>query len=319
MPQAVNLVGKKFNKLTALERDFEIQKIKKSKDVWWKCQCDCGNIISVNGKTLRAGKIKSCGCEKPQYAFKDLTGQRFGRLIILEKTEERKNNSIVWKCQCDCGNICFKDSHSLNKGSTKSCGCLVKDNAKIQGLKNAQDISGQQFGHLTALYQLDEIQQGSGHFWVCQCDCGNIKKITIHNLKSGRTTSCGCIKASTGETNLNKKLQELNINFITEKTYSDLISNNQRKLKFDFYLPDYNILIEFDGEQHYLKNRYSSKDQFERDCQKNKYCLNNNIPLYRIPYSERDNILDWTCLTDILQDRFKVKYINHYNITYYND
>lgn len=54
----------------------------------------------------------------------DLTGQKFGKLLVLEKTNKRKWKSVIWKCQCDCGNIVEVDSHSLRKGNTKSCGCL---------------------------------------------------------------------------------------------------------------------------------------------------------------------------------------------------
>lgn len=39
-------------------------------------------------------------------AARNLIGERFGRLTVIEKTDKRKNGSIVWKCQCDCGNIC---------------------------------------------------------------------------------------------------------------------------------------------------------------------------------------------------------------------
>ncbi|MBR2388130.1 MAG: hypothetical protein IKB02_09880 [Clostridia bacterium] len=58
---------------------------------------------------------------------KDLTGQRFGRLVALEPTEEQKNRRIIWKCVCDCGNICFVSSKRLLYGDTQSCGCLRKE------------------------------------------------------------------------------------------------------------------------------------------------------------------------------------------------
>ena len=39
--------------------------------------------------------------------FIDLTGKRYGRLTVIEKTDQRANGSVVWRCQCDCGNECF--------------------------------------------------------------------------------------------------------------------------------------------------------------------------------------------------------------------
>ena len=61
---------------------------------------------------------------------KDLTGQRFGRLVALEPTEERKNKEIVWKCICDCGTPHFVKAHDLFSGRIQSCGCLLKDKAR---------------------------------------------------------------------------------------------------------------------------------------------------------------------------------------------
>ena len=50
--------------------------------------------------------------------IKDLTGQRFGKLTVLEITEERRNRQVVWKCQCDCGNIVYVVGGSLRNGHT---------------------------------------------------------------------------------------------------------------------------------------------------------------------------------------------------------
>jgi hypothetical protein len=59
--------------------------------------------------------------------MKDLTGQKFGRLTALEPTDKRKGTSVVWQCECECGNICEVRSTSLTTGNTKSCGCLKKE------------------------------------------------------------------------------------------------------------------------------------------------------------------------------------------------
>lgn len=72
----------------------------------------------------------------PQSGFqKDLTGKRFGRLVVLEFAEIRNHNAF-WKCQCDCGNITVKQGTSLSHGYTKSCGCLVKENCSSLKKKN---------------------------------------------------------------------------------------------------------------------------------------------------------------------------------------
>lgn len=58
--------------------------------------------------------------------IKDLTGQRFGRLMALEFAGIKKHRA-QWQCKCDCGNICVVDEHSLHIGNTKSCGCLQSE------------------------------------------------------------------------------------------------------------------------------------------------------------------------------------------------
>lgn len=58
---------------------------------------------------------------------RDLTGQRFGRLLVIkELPKEVGQKSVFWLCKCDCGNECSKSSQSLY-GGTKSCGCIVKE------------------------------------------------------------------------------------------------------------------------------------------------------------------------------------------------
>lgn len=53
----------------------------------------------------------------------DLTGQKYGILLMLEPTNQRERSSVVWKCKCDCGNIVYKAADTLRDGRIKSCGC----------------------------------------------------------------------------------------------------------------------------------------------------------------------------------------------------
>ena len=57
----------------------------------------------------------------------DLTGQRFGRLIVLEKLPERRRQSVCWLCRCNCGNKHVAITAELRKGRTNSCGCLQRE------------------------------------------------------------------------------------------------------------------------------------------------------------------------------------------------
>ena len=59
--------------------------------------------------------------------FKDITGQKFGRLTVIKVVSKNKHRQYKWECQCDCGNISKVISSQLRNGHTKSCGCLHKD------------------------------------------------------------------------------------------------------------------------------------------------------------------------------------------------
>ena len=122
-----NLTNKRFGKLVAIEP------IKKNKRIYWKCQCDCGNLVEIRTDRLINGRTKSCGCYKKQLFIEnnkkrqsvDLTGKKIGKLTPIEPTDRRSSDGrIVWKCQCDCGNICYVNSHDLTQKRKISCGCL---------------------------------------------------------------------------------------------------------------------------------------------------------------------------------------------------
>lgn len=61
--------------------------------------------------------------------IENLIGQKFGRLTVIEPTDKRGKytESIIWKCRCECGNICYADGAFLRNGEKRSCGCLNKD------------------------------------------------------------------------------------------------------------------------------------------------------------------------------------------------
>ena len=120
------------------------------------------------------------------------------------------------------------------------------------------------------------------------------------NLLGGH--ACPICKSSTGERKVEWFLKKYKYKYIAQYSY-----NNCRDilpLPFDFYLPEYNILIEIDGEQHYrpisfgCKDKYKILDNFYKqlnhDKIKNEYCKRNNIPLIRIPYYEiQDDNLEY--------------------------
>ena len=121
----LQLGGQHFGRLTVIER-VKTENIHNSS---WLCRCDCGNVHIVSGSALKNGKTLSCGCYNKDVQsgrYKDLIGQKFGRLTVIEKTGESKHRSPLWKCKCDCGKICIVSAKNLGK-SVSSCGCLKRD------------------------------------------------------------------------------------------------------------------------------------------------------------------------------------------------
>lgn len=111
----------------------------------------------------------------------------------------------------------------------------------------------------------------------------------------------GCPKCSKNRTenNLCDLLESWGYRVVRQKRFSDC--KDKHTLPFDAYLPEYNICIEYDGEQHYMKEKFKWRDKtgcneshFEtiqlHDFIKTKYCLENKIPLIRIPYWEADDM-----------------------------
>ena len=110
-----DLTGREFGRLTVIE-----QAEKNNGRIMWRCRCQCGNEKIAPGSDLQRGRIKSCGCLKEP---RDLTGQKFGRLVVIERAEN-DNGRIMWRCRCQCGNEKNAPAHDLTRGRIQSCGCL---------------------------------------------------------------------------------------------------------------------------------------------------------------------------------------------------
>ncbi len=80
----------------------------------WRCQCDCGNDRLLDTRTLQRGTIQDCGCTtKVPPGASDLTRRRFGKLVAVAPTDQRRYDGIVWRCLCDCDNVAYDSSHQL--------------------------------------------------------------------------------------------------------------------------------------------------------------------------------------------------------------
>lgn len=122
----------------------------------------------------------------------DLTGQRYGRLTVVEQAKTHVTpggrNVYMWRCVCDCGKESIVSTSALRSGDTKSCGCLQRERAHEASFI---DISGNRYGRLVAI---NPIRKNNGIYWVCKCDCGNTTEVLPQHLNRGLIRSCGCLR-----------------------------------------------------------------------------------------------------------------------------
>ena len=268
-----------FGDYKIISRNYD----KQAAATYWNCECiKCGKKKILRGDSVR--KYPKCKCDDP------LIGTESNEFLVLAKTDiKAKDNCNVFKCQCkNCGNIEFIASNVL-RSKKKHCCCYSKKTTLI-------DMTRQNYGYLTVLSR-DMTKEHTGHkkdsYWICKCNnCGSVKSIRGISLRKGYTTSCGCIK-SKGEEYIAKLLEENEIPFQREYSFSDLIY--KLPLKFDFAIFSKNgflsHLVEFDGKQHFeINNFFGGEEEFQknkiRDELKNNYCIENRIPLIRIKYDE---------------------------------
>ena len=188
-----DLTGRKVGKLKILgineEKTNESKARKKrgeikNSQIFWTCECECGNVIVVSTSHLTNNHTTSCGCLKN----KSLIGKRFGNLLVIEEdidrekldVENSKQKRKYYKCLCDCGNIKTISHGNLISGSTVSCGCKIG---------RFIDYTGYKFGRWTVL-GLDE--SSNERRWLCQCSCGTIKSFSSNYIKNNSSLSCGC-------------------------------------------------------------------------------------------------------------------------------
>lgn len=121
----------------------------------------------------------------------NLLNQQIGDLLVIEETDKRKNKSIVWKCQCKCGNIeefSTKELRSDGIIQCHQCGSNRKPQTQL-----IEDIIGKKFNHLTVI-EKTERRAGGKILYKCICDCEkqNEMFVTRTDLQNGHTQSCGC-------------------------------------------------------------------------------------------------------------------------------
>ena len=101
----------------------------------WLCRCTCGKGAVPLGRDLISGGVRSCGCLKSEGTrarqFEDLTGRRFGRLVVVECAgQAKRHDNYRWRCRCDCGNVIIAKASALKERCVRNCGCVRRKHMK---------------------------------------------------------------------------------------------------------------------------------------------------------------------------------------------
>lgn len=223
--------------------------------------------------------------------FIDLSGQTINGIIVNSLVDEigSAGKHRKWNCICPiCNNVFIVSSQHLRDKKKPISMCDKCNRHKYI------DLSGQRFGKLTVLRRDLETNNRRVKY-ICQCECGSVVSVQSNHLIDGSIISCGCI-ISSGEELISQYLSFRNIVFEKQKTFSDC--KDSRLLRFDFYLPELNVAIEYQGEQHYKSIEFFGGysrfiDGLKKDNIKRDYCNQNDIKLLVIPYySDAEKELD---------------------------
>ena len=238
------------------------------------CRKCANQIINVNnGKSFT------------QQEFIEIVSQKEIPNISFEKSVyQGKRKDIVVTCSIH-GDYITKAEILLKGNGCKKC---ASEKLKINRIKSTSDFIQESKNIHGELYDYNYVNY-TGAFNKVNIICKFHSKMfyqtpSIHLRGSG----CPLCNTSKGEEFIRNILNNIGINFTTQKTFDDLIY--QRKLKFDFYLTEYNACIEYDGEQHFREfNKYwggteGFQNRIRKDTLKNKYCELNGIKLLRIRF-----------------------------------
>lgn len=223
--------------------------------------------------------------------------------ILLTKKNQYKNNKT------EISYICPKHGEQKSVYANlihNDCKCMkcaneIKKSKMKNSIEKVNNIISKDFNNIW-LNPDEYVNAHENNLKIlCGCCKKNVFTTSFANYKK-KQKRCGFCSSSMSlqEKYIYDFLKEHNINFVFQKTFPDL--KDVKNLIFDFYLPEYNLCIEYDGEQHYNTHFYETMpiddplDKFKymkkHDEMKNKYCADNGIELLRIPYWEEHNIID---------------------------
>lgn len=257
------------------------------KPLIYKC-LNCGKVHKIASADGLFSRLNPCTCKKEFNSRKEKIKFFEQKQEDLEVLEIGRVKSKV-KCK-KCGEVFERTTVSLMSRFDSCPNCNNRFTKQTNSIEQAEETLKRIFPHDSEY----KILTYSTFHGPCQ-----IKHLPCHFVYNGNfdsfLNSRGCPrcyrKKSKGEQKIESFLSSKKIKFIPQKTLS--LEKELKRYKFDFYLPDFNVAIEYNGEQHYKEKSgfFDSLAQTQkRDNIKKEYCAKHNIQLWIIPYWDFDKI-----------------------------
>lgn len=284
--------------IKSIEPNYTICKISRRLDnngrnrIYITSKCNNGHITERLYENVMRGHT-CIECSKASHkqvcaaAFKKYSNEDVNKILDSNGYEwinegEYINASSTLKCRCKkCGNISKSNIANILAGrECRVCGKYHKKDTNEYGkyVKNVDPDYELVSDYITSRDKVEILHKS----------CGTIFETTPDKFTQGSRCPRCCWKISKGEKILRDIFEEYGIKYESEKTFDGC--RRKRSLPFDFYLPDYNTCIEYNGEQHYIpvdffggQSGYNYRT--ENDNTKKEFCNNNNINLIYIPFN----------------------------------
>lgn len=283
-----------------------------------KCRCRrCNRIWSPIAHNIKRGsKCTVCSFQdmglRKRASFEDVQNKIWQAQPNINIIGDYHGTHKKVHCKCT---VCGTEWEAMPSNLIRlNTGCpICKQKDLIQNLRWSQHEVDEMLRSRRPDVILKSNYNTFNDKMICYCaEHGVTYQQSLARLLEGHRGCQACQKKSNGEIRLRTFLDQIGISYEPQKSFEDC--KHVKVLKFDFYLPEYNIAIEYDGEGHYKpidfagKGPLWAKEQFllnqKRDAIKNNYCDNNNIMLIRIPYFEYDNME--TYLINQLKSRISI-------------
>lgn len=263
--------------------------------------CGCGNLFTVTFNAFAQQNKRQCNVCGREIGDKQRRSNLLSAVEYIESNTtlkyvsgDYKSNTSKLILRCGCGELMERSLTSIQSTvNANKISCCIPCDIKARALKQTHPMEI----ILDYIENETDCSYVSGEYkhykskLVFRCKCGKEFKTTWDSFKSSGKQTCNtCSKQqSKAERKIELYLCENNIEFISEYRFDDCRYKNT--LPFDFYIPELNLCMEYDGEFHYRDTKiHNVVLQQARDTIKDSYCLEKGIRLVRIPYYELKNL-----------------------------